>query len=318
MVKSMRFPTVKFYTVKFYIVGVRCLLFALVLQLSLIGVTQASALQPMEQRSDDCTTVMQPGWRPYRVQAVDTLETLVARTDVSLTQVMQVNCLRTNAVSPDDLLLLPLIAKVEAPVTIIEQSQSEASATINEALTTVSEAPATVNEADLATAPALITVISTTEMLATQSAAAPELSNAIAPVALPVATGTVDTANLIALALFVLVGLGIFFFALRPRADDSPMVRNLFNTMGNAVFLFAGVLVGVILFPMVNVASFSELPTGVSAGIFVSLIALLVAKELFFSGQQWRTMNRLLNLGIAPLLMIFFLTVASRVAEKIN
>jgi hypothetical protein len=56
----------------------------------------------------------------------------------------------------------------------------------------------------------------------------------------------------------------------------------------------------------------------VSATIAVALIALLVAKELFFSGQQWRTMNRLLNLGIAPLLMLFFLTVASRLAEMMN
>lgn len=45
---------------------------------------------------------------------------------------------------------------------------------------------------------------------------------------------------------------------------------------------------------------------------------LPLAKELFFSGQQRRTMDRLLNLGIAPLLMIFFLTVASRLAEVIN
>jgi peptidoglycan biosynthesis protein MviN/MurJ (putative lipid II flippase) len=88
--------------------------------------------------------------------------------------------------------------------------------------------------------------------------------------------------------------------------------------MGTAIFLFAGILIGVILFPTMQTPSLLALPTAVSATIAVALIALLVAKELFFSGQQWRTMNRLLNLGIAPLLMLFFLTVASRLAEMMN
>ena len=285
---------------------VRCLLFAFILQLSVVAVTQARALPPMEQ-SNDCQVAIQPGWRPYRVQAVDTLETLVAHTSVSMAQVMHVNCLKTTSIQADALLLLPTLSpgNAAAPVTVEQPSQ------VLE--TTSAAAPAT---AASAVAPVLLRVISTTETVA--PVVAPVTRSALTSVKVAAPTSPVTAANMIAIALFVLVGLGIFFFALRPRSDDPPMVRNLFSSVGNGIFLFAGVLLGVILFPMVNVPSFAELPTSVSASIVVSLIGLLVAKELFFSGHQWRTLNRLLNLGIAPLLMIFFLTVASRVAENIN
>lgn len=298
----MRFPTI---TIAFV---VRCLMVAFVLQLGLVGVTQAHTLPPMEQRSSQCQSPMQAGWRPYRVQAVDTLESLVARTSVTLEQVMQINCLKTTAIEADALLLLPVLSPATATVSVVEQQPNQMAVTSAEVAAAV---PA------LAALPQ-ITIISTTETLVAALAAAPVVASSLASVERAAPASPVTTANMIAVALFVLIGLGIFFFALRPRSDDSPMVRNLFSTVGNGIFLFAGVLLGVILFPMVNAPSLLDLPTSVSAGIVVSLIALLVAKELFFSGQQWRTMNRLLNLGIAPLLMIFFLTVASRVAEIVN
>lgn len=34
-----------------------------------------------------------------------------------------------------------------------------------------------------------------------------------------------------------------------------------------------------------------------------------------FAGGRWRTMSRLLNFGIVPLLVLFFVTVATRVAD---
>lgn len=297
MLTQIRFPTITFF--------IRCLLFAFILQFSLAGVTQARALYSMAQRVNNCQTTMQSGWRPYRVQAVDTLDTLVAHTSVSLEQVMQVNCLSSTLIEAGDLLLLPALAQVTtaAPTTAQQPNQTLA---------------ATGETAPAAATTTMITVISTTETLATGAAAEAVTSNAATPITLPALTSPITPANLIVMALFVLVGLGIFFFALRPRDDDAPLVRTLFNTAGNAIFLFAGVLLGVILFPMLRVPSFTELPTSVSASIVVSLISLLVAKELFFTGHQWRTMNRLLNLGIAPLLMIFFLNVATRVVEMVN
>lgn len=292
MLTQMRFSTA---TLRFFL---SCLLFALTLQLSLVATTLAA---------EDCRPVVQPGWRPYRVQAADSIERLVARANVALEMVMQVNCLTTTAIEADELLLLPALANADPSAQAVEQNQLPAGA-------------AATTETAPAAAPALLTVISTTALIATDAVAAPAALVASSTVGNLSATkaSSLTSANLIAIALFVLGGLGIFVFALRPRADDPAVVRSLFSTVGNAIFLLAGVLMGVILFPMIQIPSFAALPTGVSASIAVTLIGLLVAKELFFSGQQWRTMNRLLNLGIAPLLMIFFLTVATRVAESIN
>ena len=128
----------------------------------------------------------------------------------------------------------------------------------------------------------------------------------------------VQTCALPIFSLFVMGALGMLFFALRPRQGDSAVVYKLFGLLGNALFLFAGVMIGVFLFPALQAPSFTSLPTGVSVGLAVVLIAMLAVKELFFSGQQWRTASRLLNVGIVPLLMLFFLTVATRVAEIVN
>lgn len=261
-----------------------------------------------QQKADACQISVPAGWRPYRVQAADNLAALATQASVDIKKVMQVNCLTTTTIEADDLLLLPGLTNPKTSASGSEQSQAA----------TVAAAPA--NNTSAAVGQALITVISTTATVATAASAAPAgpATTKLPVMAAAAPLSSLTPANLIAIALFVLTGLAIFFFALRPRADDSIVVRNVFSTMGNAIFLFAGVMIGVILFPMVNVPSFTALPTGVSATLAVTLIGLLVAKELFFSGQQWRTLNRLLNLGIAPLLMIFFLTVATRVAEVIN
>lgn len=281
----------------------------LLAQLLTVTTAQASTLGvALQQKDPACRISVPSGWRPYRVQSADNLEGLAMQASIGLEMAMQVNCLTTAAIKADDLLILPALTNVTTPVQVVEENRVE------------SAAPATGETAPAVAAQPLLTVISTTATMATSAVAAPAalVASKLPERELAAPASSLTSANLIAIALFVLGGLGVFFFALRPRSDDSAVVRSLFNTVGNAIFLFAGVLIGVILFPMMHAPSFTELPTGVSVSIAVTLIGLLVAKELFFSGQQWRTMNRLLNLGIAPLLMIFFLTVATRVAEMIN
>jgi hypothetical protein len=63
---------------------------------------------------------------------------------------------------------------------------------------------------------------------------------------------------------------------------------------------------------------FVELPTWLSATAAIGLIGLLAVKEVFLGALQWRGLNRILNLGIAPLLMIFLLSVITRFADVMN
>lgn len=255
--------------------------------------TQSLALQ---KQAAGCQIRVPTGWRPYRVQPTDTLEALVMRANVGLETVVQANCLTTTLIEADTLLLLPALPAAKAAVTTVQNG--------------LQNTPVVTNQS-------LITVISTTATTAAAPVAAQVESSATTAV-LSSITSPLTTANAIAMAVFALAGVGIFFFTLRPRPDDSAALRSLFTTVGNAIFLGAGILIGIVLFPMVNFAALAALPTGLSATIAVALIGLLVAKELFFTGRQWYTVNRLLNLGIAPLLMIFFLTVATRVVESIN
>lgn len=294
------------HTRYFYLMPVWLL--TLLLAQLLTGTTaQASSLAVvLPQKDPHCRISVPAGWRPYRVQSADTLEALVVQANVGLEAAMQVNCLTTATIKADELLLLPARSTIKPAAPIVaEQPVAPA-------------APATSATAPVAAAQSLLTVISTTATPATAPVVAPAISKATTDNEGSAPAGPFTAANVIVIALFVLGGLAAFFFALRPRADDAAVVRNLFSTVGNAIFLFAGVLIGVILFPLAPTTSFTALPTGMSASIVVTLIALLVAKEVFFSGRHWRTLNRLLNLGIAPLLMIFFLTVATRVAEMIN
>ncbi len=251
---------------------------------------QASPTYAGAERQKDCAVSVQAGWRPYRVGAGDTLSALAAEANIALETLMATNCLKSDQISAGDLVLVP----------------TQVVGTAN----SVTSAPAA------NVAQPLLQVISTTTTLATVNVAALEAS--VTPEIVPMTASPFSAANLIVLAILGLGAMAMVFFALRPSTNDSPVVHGVFGMMGNAIFLFAGILIGVILFPMVQAPSLMVLPTAVSATIAVALIALLVAKELFFSGQQWRTMNRLLNLGIAPLLMLFFLTVASRLAEMIN
>lgn len=301
--------------------------FALLLQLNLVTPSQASTLRPVEQqRVENCQSKVQSGWRPYRIEADDTLPALAAQANITLEALMTANCLKTDQISAGALVLVPSLnqtratAATAAPTTqeiVVGNGQTEAMAALA-ALT-----PAEV--AVLSNALPMIKVISTTTAaeVATsiETTLSSELPNAL-PNALsnplPAPSSPFSTANLVVVAIFALGAMGMLFFALRPRADDSAAARNLFSLLGNFVFLFAGLLVGVIVFPLLRLPSLTDLPTGVSAGVAVTLIGLLIVKEIFFGGQQWRTMSRLLNFGIVPLLMLFFLTVATRVAEMIN
>lgn len=299
----------------YYVRVLPALLLTLVLtQLLAVTTVYAGALPAAkQQKAGDCRIQVPAGWRPYRVQSTDTLEALVMQSNTALGMIMEVNCLTNPTVEADTLLILPALLNPQPAAPVMEVTAVESAAVVP------SEVVAAVSDA-VAAAPALLTIISTTETTAVANmvASVTDLASNVPTMQVAAPVSSFTSANLIAMALFVLGGMAAFFFALRPRADDAPVVRQLFSTVGNGIFLFAGVLIGVIVFPMVQVPSLAELPTGISATIVVTLIGLLVAKELFFSGQQWRTMNRLLNLGIAPLLMVFFLTVATRVAEMVN
>ena len=284
-------------------------------QMTTVAVAQASTgISVMEQKDPNCRIKVMAGWRPYRVQASDSLLVLAERADVTVDAIMQINCLTITEINADDLVLVPTLRAAGASVQKTEQQV----------------VPAAVEEAAPAISVAqLLTIISTTTDITASKGVTEgtELSQAIAS---PSSGGGVDvtlpgppstpftSSNIVLFSLFVMGTLGMLFFALRPRQGDSPVIYKLFRLLGNALFLFAGVLIGVFLFPAMQAPSFATLPTSVNVALVVMLIGMLAVKELFFSGQQWRTASRLLNFGIVPLLMIFFLTVATRVAALVN
>lgn len=139
--------------------------------------------------------------------------------------------------------------------------------------------------------------------------------------------------NLITLAIIITGAVGALFFALQPRRRvaaeaTSDMSLTAEATTGaeasgagfgwNLLFLIGGFAVGVYLFPLIQLPMLLELPTWLSAGAALGLILLLAVKEVMLSAVQWRGLNRALNFGIAPLLMIFFLSVVTRFADVIR
>lgn len=241
-----------------------------------------------QQKAIDCQSPLVTGWRPYRTQAGDSLLALATQSNVSVAELMKVNCLTTEEVSADTLLLVPMQAQprrsgvLAAPIPVAEQVQSSA----------------------------LLTVISTTTDLAA-STASPAIT--ASPVTLP----TTRWPWLLVLVVGI-VGLATGFAGFRSAQPHAPPARSWFGLWSNLLCLGIGLFVGMVIFPELRMPTLTTLPTGVSTAVTAALIGLLTAKELFFKGQQWRGLNRLLNLGLVPLLALFFLTVATRVAETIN
>lgn len=334
---------------------------------------------PLEQKGICHPTVVQ-GWRPYRVGAADTVETLAQRADLSAAELMAINCLETASLNAGQLLLLPAtlapVAAAPTPtaepvaesnavtttVTLTETAAITLPTTAETALVTataetpvvtatvatpvMTETVALSERAPLSTSEPLTAAVTTaftpTPMLSATAAvtvAAPVTAlvtviSTTTPVTDVVATSTPEpmppangesnpppstpTGNnqgLVTLVLLLAAVAGFFAFVLRPQQSDSPAMHRLFSVLGNFLFLFGGLLVGLIYFPTIRPIALTELPTGVSAGIAASLIVLLACKELFFAGGRWRMASRLLNFGIVPLLVLFFVTVATRVAD---
>lgn len=253
-----------------------------------VGTAQARALTG-QQKAIDCQAPRVTGWRPYRTQRSDSLTTLAAQGNVSVAELMKVNCLTTAVVSADTLLLVPSPAVprqngvLAAPIPVAEQNQSSS---------------------------ALLTVISTTTNLAASTTSV-------------VVTASQSAKPTAPWAWVLLIGVGLVSIATGGMggraAQGSPQpAYRWFGLWSNLLCLGLGLFVGMVFFPELRMPALTTLPTSISTAVTVALIGLLAAKELFFKGQQWRTLNRVLNVGMVPLLALFFLTVATRVAETIR
>lgn len=140
------------------------------------------------------------------------------------------------------------------------------------------------------------------------------------------------TRGLIGISLFIMGAVSALFFALQPRRQGQAYhlksgTAKQYATVEkegaggvsggifvNIAFMIGGFVIGAVLFPMLRMPGFVELPTWLSATAAIGLITLLAVKEVLLGAMQWRGLNRVLNLGIAPLLMIFVLSVVSRFA----
>ncbi len=347
--------------------GIIFFLLALAVPFCTFDQAQANSAVPLTFAGQTvCHPAVQQGWRPYRISANDSLETLALRAQVSVAELIEINCLENKSLGAGDLLLMPAkladlptatptteptlppteeptqeptvaptVIPNAAPVeeagsntlTVTQTSAdiaaiSETLALSNPANATVAITVAitttavTVAESMTTTVP-LLTVISTTATISDvvetatpdpQPAASGDSNN-------PPSSALGEQGGMMTLIFFLAAVASIFAFILRPRPTDSPAMHRLFSLLGNFVFLFAGLLVGLIYFPTIQPISLTDLPTATSAMIAVTLIGLLAIKEIFLAGSRWHTMSRLLNFGIVPLLVLFFVTIADRVAD---
>lgn len=195
-------------------------------------------------------------------------------------------------------------------VTVIEESTAVAAEP-----TATSDAAADNPTAAVAVAETPATATPAAEAAATEEAPA-IVGNGNGTPSSPVGPNT-----LVTISLLIMGAVSALFFALQPRPRQKAVATTTGQVTpqgaawgGNFAFLIGGFVIGVVLFPMVQIPSFTTIPTWLSGGAAVGLILLLAIKEVFLGAIEWRGLNRALNLGIAPLLMIFLLSVVSRFA----
>ncbi|MCB0065396.1 MAG: LysM peptidoglycan-binding domain-containing protein [Caldilineaceae bacterium] len=320
----------------------------------------------------NCQVTGKAGWLPYLIQTGDTLDSLAARAETTVAELMAINCLKTETLAVGDLILTPKLGPAlptATPTTVptaaattmptteiaVEEMPTEAVPAATEAATSMptatplpTEPLVTVLEESIVTATeesAGDTEQATNSQAATDSTPdAPAPTATIVPTATPAAEATEEPAavvsnsngtppsatplgpnTLIMISLLIMGAVSALFFALQPRPRQKiaavavgqvPAQRAAWG--GNFAFLVGGFVVGVVVFPMIQIPTFTTIPTWLSAGAAIGLIALLAVKEVLLGAIEWRGLNRVLNLGIAPLLMIFLLSVATRFAGIIH
>lgn len=113
--------------------------------------------------------------------------------------------------------------------------------------------------------------------------------------------------------------------AMRLRLPDNipaAMTTRSIPFVGQIPFLVVGFLGGLVAFPLfgklssADTPSLTTLPLSINVGGVMLLIVLLAVKEMVATGNaKWKTMDRVLSIGIAPLLLLFAFTVATRLSE---
>lgn len=149
---------------------------------------------PPTSTSDDttapgeCVVSAPSGWAPYRIQAGQSLAELAARAGISVAQLLQVNCLTSEAVIADTLILAPAGINIEqtptVEVTPTEGDTPTVDMTPTTAVTATMEASPTATEnTPTATAlPITATAITTSTIAPTEVVTAtPTLASTITP-----------------------------------------------------------------------------------------------------------------------------------------
>ncbi len=125
--------------------------------------------------------------------------------------------------------------------------------------------------------------------------------------------------NTLAVSLLLITLLtGLFFAALhwwRFQYDEGTLRRS-FLFLGYLLFLVAGILIGLLIFPLFAPQFMLDLPTLVSIiGAFLFLSILTLREATAHLEGEWESVHSLLNVASGLLLMAFFFIVALRFAE---
>lgn len=287
------------------------------------------------QQSTTCQISVQTGWSPHRVQGTETLASLAARSGVTVEDLMRTNCLTSEVIEAGALVLTPKLGPAIPAATPTDVPMPTATVAPTAAPTlpptlvpTATEPTIVILDEPTATPVQESATLTPTMVAATATPTTAAVVAGNSNGTPPTSSSPISKNGIIAISLLIMGVVSALFFALQPRrsrpaggqpaAAPSSSGSAMGGMVANIVFLIGGFVIGALLFPMLRMPSFVELPTWLSASAAVGLIGLLAVKEIFLGALQWRGLNRLLNLGIAPLLMIFLLSVITRFADVIH
>ncbi len=308
-----------------------------ILTMPMVRVPTIGSVRAQIEQIDECQIAVPVGWQPYLVRAGDTLETLAAQRATNATTVTRANCLAEQELVAGMLLLLPRLdptAGVASPGVITETGEVTETGQVTSpfALTEVTgvtdgiSAPVTVMTGTVTAVPTL----QATASVASGATATVEATSALRPAATPLAlplTGVIaiESNILFVAALLIMVASALLLFALRPwwrGLGDGQDQRAAWGAGqdqraawgAGLAFLIGGFVVGTALFPWLQGALLAAISAWLSAGFALGLLLLLVLNEYLLVRPRWHGLGRLLNLLIAPLLMLVLLTLVSHIS----
>jgi hypothetical protein len=279
------------------------------------------------QQLAGCAVSAPPEWLPYRIQPGDSLVDLARTHSISVVQLMQVNCLATERLALYQLVLLPRPTLLANTATVYHTAPAPTPlAQTPTATPTIALATSTPTFSPLITNRIASPGLSLNQTITSSMVGGLAGSQPVTPTAPPSTKQTEGsiatddpTSIYLYLSVLVLVTTALALYFVNPsfgsRNGDASNFP-LLNFWGYILFVAAGFLAGLTAFPLLKPPSLLNMPAWLSIANTILLIALLCLKGLVASLEEsGQVVSRALTVAIAPLLLLFLVTLVNRVVD---